>query len=36
MDTFGASTPLRHLQTRFGFTPEAVVAAAKSLIAAAR
>ena len=25
MDTFGASAPLKHLQTKFGFTPEAVV-----------
>jgi transketolase len=30
MRTFGASAPLRELQTKFGFTPEAVVAAAKS------
>jgi transketolase len=35
MDTFGASAPLKHLQTRFGFTPEAVVDAAKARLAAA-
>ena len=35
MDTFGASAPLKHLQTKFGFTPEAVVDAAKARIAAA-
>jgi transketolase len=28
MTTFGASAPLKDLQTKFGFTPEAVVAAA--------
>ena len=32
MDTFGASAPLKELQTRFGFTPEAVVSAARSLV----
>jgi len=35
MDTFGASAPLKHLQTKFGFTPEAVVGAAKARLAAA-
>jgi transketolase len=30
MHTFGASAPLKDLQTKFGFTPHAVVAAAKS------
>jgi transketolase len=35
MDTFGASAPLKHLQTKFGFTPEAVVGAAKARIATA-
>jgi len=35
MDTFGASAPLKHLQTKFGFTPEAVVGAAKARRAAA-
>ena len=29
MHTFGASAPLKALQTRFGFTPDAVVEAAK-------
>ena len=29
MSTFGASAPLKALQTKFGFTPEAVVAAAR-------
>jgi transketolase len=29
MNTFGASAPLKDLQEKFGFTPEAVVAAAK-------
>ena len=32
MSTFGASAPLKALQTKFGFTPEAVVAAAKRQI----
>ena len=32
MDTFGASAPLKELQTRFGFTPEAVVSAARALV----
>jgi transketolase len=30
MDTFGASAPLKALQTKFGFTPEAVAAAARA------
>ena len=30
MSTFGASAPLKALQTKFGFTPEAVVAAARA------
>jgi transketolase len=34
MDTFGASAPLKELQTRFGFTPEAVVGIAKARLAA--
>jgi transketolase len=29
MDTFGASAPLKDLQQKFGFTPDAIVAAAK-------
>ena len=33
MTTFGASAPLKELQRKFGFTPEAVVAAAKRQIA---
>ena len=30
--TFGASAPLKDLQTKFGFTPDAVVEAAKAQI----
>ena len=30
MKTFGASAPLKELQKKFGFTPEHVVAAAKT------
>ena len=30
MDTFGASAPLKELQTKFGFTPDAVVGIAKA------
>jgi transketolase len=30
MTTFGASAPLKDLQTKFGFTPDALVAAAKA------
>ena len=33
MHTFGASAPLKDLLTKFGFTPEKVVAAAKEQIA---
>ena len=36
MTTFGASAPLKELVKKFGFTPEAVVAAAKDEIAKAR
>jgi transketolase len=36
MHTFGSSAPLKELQKKFGFTPEAVVAAAKDEIAKAR
>jgi len=32
MSTFGASAPSKSLQTKFGFTPEAVVAAARQQI----
>ncbi len=35
MGTFGASAPLKALQTKFGFTPEAVVGAARRQITAA-
>jgi transketolase len=31
METFGASAPLKELQTKFGFTPERIVTAAKEL-----
>ena len=36
MNTFGASAPLKELQKKFGFTPDAVVAAAKEEIARSR
>jgi transketolase len=36
MKTFGASAPLKELQKKFGFTPEAVAAAAKEEIRKAR
>jgi transketolase len=36
MDTFGASAPLKALQTKFGFTPDAVVAATKAVVERAR
>jgi transketolase len=36
MKTFGASAPLKELQKKFGFVPEAVVAAAKEQVARAR
>jgi transketolase len=36
MKTFGASAPLKALQTKFGFTPERVVAAAREALARAR
>jgi transketolase len=32
MRTFGASAPLKELQKKFGFTPEAIVAAAEGLV----
>ncbi|TRW46511.1 transketolase [Georgenia yuyongxinii] len=32
MSTFGSSAPLKDLQTKFGFTPEAVTAAARELV----
>jgi transketolase len=34
METFGASAPLKDLQTKFGFTPDAVVAAARAQLGA--
>jgi transketolase len=36
MHTFGASAPLKELQKKFGFTPDAIVAAAQDAIAAVR
>ena len=33
MHTFGASAPLQELDRRFGFDPDAIIAAAKSLVA---
>jgi transketolase len=36
MHTFGASAPLKALQTKFGFTPERVAHAARAVIARAR
>jgi transketolase len=36
MHTFGASAPLKELQKKFGFTPDAVVAAAQEVIARSR
>jgi transketolase len=36
MHTFGASAPLKHLLTKFGFTPERVADTARELLAAGR
>ena len=36
MKTFGASAPLKELQKKFGFTVDAVVAAAKKQLASRR
>ena len=36
METFGASAPLKELQTKFGFTPENIILAAKEQIAKRR
>jgi transketolase len=36
MHTFGASAPLKQLQSKFGFTPDAVVAAARRTVERAR
>ena len=33
MDTFGASAPIKELQTKFGFTPEKVLDAARAQVA---
>ena len=35
IETFGASAPLKELQKKFGFTPEAVAAAARAQVARA-
>ena len=32
MKTFGASAPLKALQTRFGFVPDNIVASVKELL----
>jgi transketolase len=32
MRTFGASAPLKELQSKFGFTPDLVVAAARRVL----
>jgi len=36
MNTFGASAPLKELQTKFGFTPERIVEAAKEQVRLAK
>jgi transketolase len=36
MKTFGASAPLKELQKKFGFTPDALIAAARKLLAKGR
>jgi transketolase len=36
MHTFGASAPLKELQKKFGFTPDAIVSAARELVARLR
>ncbi len=36
MHTFGSSAPLKDLETKFGFTPDKLVAAAKQQLASAR
>jgi transketolase len=36
MNTFGASAPLKELQKKFGFTPDAVMATARELLSAKR
>jgi transketolase len=36
MNTFGASAPLKELQTKFGFTPERIIEAARKQVAMGR
>jgi len=36
MHTFGASAPLRELQTKFGFTPDKVAEAARRVLGRAK
>jgi transketolase len=36
MNTFGASAPLKELQKKYGFEPEAVITAAREVIAACK
>ena len=36
MRTFGASAPLKELQKKFGFTPDAVISAARELVGKSR
>jgi transketolase len=36
MHTFGASAPLKELQKKFGFTPDAIISAARDLVAQLR
>jgi transketolase len=33
MNTFGASAPIKELQSKFGFTPEKVLEAARAQVA---
>ena len=36
MHTFGASAPMKELQEKFGFTPDKILAAARSLVRATK
>jgi transketolase len=36
MNTFGASAPLKELQTKFGFTPERIIEAGREQVWLAR
>jgi transketolase len=36
MKTFGASAPLKELQKKYGFTPDAIISAAKETIRATK